>query len=117
MASWWGSARRGTAVAVAALATLPAASAAHELPSSTIDAFTDPAIGAPANNDQPATMGRFDTPCAEPAIDGRPTNDKCVVKDCSSGSLFGYDRSLDCKPDGVSVNVLPGSRVMYYDGL
>src|SRR3954452_15291975 len=117
MASWWGSARRGTAVAVAALAALPAVSAAHELPASTINAVTDPAIGAPANNDQPATMGRFDTPFAEPTIDGRPTPDKCVVKDGSSGSLLSDDRYLDCKPAGVSVNVLPGDRVMYYDGL
>src|SRR4051794_36240980 len=117
MASWWGSARRGTAVAGAAPPTPPPVSAGPELPSSTINAFTDPAIGAPADNDQPATMGRFDTPFAEPTIDGRPTPDKCVVKDGSSGSLLSDDRYLDCKPAGVSVNVLPGSRVMYYDGL
>jgi hypothetical protein len=117
MASWTRSVRRGAATAAAVAAALPAASAAHDLPASTVGAFTDPAIGAPANNDQPATMGRFDAPFTEPTIGGQATDKKCIQKPGSSGSVLADDPYLDCKPAGVSVNVLPGSRVMYYDGL
>jgi hypothetical protein len=117
MASWARSVRRGAAAAAAVAAAVPATSAAHDIPASTLNAFTDPAIGTPANNDQPATMGRFDAPITEPTIDGKATDKKCVQKPGSSGSLLADDPYLDCKPAGVSVNVLPGSRVMYYDGL
>src|SRR4051812_23755344 len=116
MGRWKRGVQRGAALATA-LAAVPGVAAGHGLTGSAVEAFTDPAIGAPADNDQPATMGQFAAPFAEPTIEGRRTDQKCLVKQGANSSLLSDERYLDCKPAGVSVNVLPGSRVMYYDGL
>ncbi len=76
-----------------------------------------------ATDGGPARLGVFGSPFAEPTIGGRRTEDKCVTKDGSPRPANpvlgppGDARYLTCKPSAASVNVLPGGRVMYYDGL
>jgi hypothetical protein len=105
------------AAAVVAAAAFPALGSAHGLPGSTVSAFTEPAVGTPANNDHPTAFGEFSRPFAEPTISGQPTAKKCIVRQGASSSPVGDERYLDCKPAGVSLNVLPAGHVMYYDGL
>src|SRR5437764_296972 len=101
----------------AATSSSAATSGAHALPDSTLSAFTDPAIGTPANNGEPGSFGHFTRPVAEPTIDGQATPKKCMVRQGANSSPVGDEPYLDCKPAGVSLNVLPAGRVMYYDGL
>jgi hypothetical protein len=114
---------RGMTVAALGAAVLGVA-ATPEAQAGALSAFTSPFVAQPAaNNGQPATRGTFSAPFVEPTLDGRTTADKCVTKDGSPRPAnpalgpIGDAQYLDCKPTAASVNVLPGGRVMYYDGL
>ena len=114
---------RGTTVAALSVAVLGVA-ATPEAQAGVLSAFTSPFVAQPAaHNDQPATWGTFSAPFVEPTLDGKVTADKCVTKDGSPRPVnpalgpIGDAPYLDCKPTASSVNVLPGGRVMYYDGL
>ena len=48
--------------------------------------------------------------------DGKRTDAKCI-ENGGDASPLSDARHLDCKPAGVSLNVLPDRKVMYYDGL
>src|SRR5205809_5641575 len=64
----------------------------------------------------PGVYGSFGQPFTEPTIDGKRTDAKCI-ENGGDASPTSDARHLDCKPAGVSVNVLPTGKVMYYDGL
>ncbi len=114
-------------VACAALVLAPAGAlgARGTLDPVFLSAFTEPFAGqaADAEADDPANLGLFSDPFAEPTIRGTETTDKCIAKEgAPEGPApgvppLGDGRYLDCKPAGVSVNVLPDGDVMYYDGL
>jgi hypothetical protein len=111
---------RGAGVAALAAAWAFAASAqAHELGvvPTALPAFTDPFQGRAANNDDPAAFGQFSAPFTEPSIDGVVTDEKCIPHPGADSSPLSDARYLDCKTAGVSLNVLPGGGVLYYDGL
>src|SRR5258705_44522 len=111
--------RRALAAAIAVGAALPACAFAHEQAAAgnpLLEAFTRPLAGQAVNNDRPAELGRFGAPFTEPMIGARRTDAKCI-ENGADGSPLSDARHLDCKPGGVSINVLPGKKVIYYDGL
>jgi hypothetical protein len=114
---------RGAGVAALAAACIGGCAAApayaHELAVDAIalPAFTDPFQGQAANNDDPAAFGQFSAPFTEPTIDGIRTDKKCIPARGGDSSLLSDAPYLDCKTAGVSLNVLPGGDVLYYDGL
>lgn len=72
----------------------------------------------PAASSAPADIGTFSTPFAEPSIGRTRTAARCIKKHGVPANDPTYDGLIyDCKPAGVSVNVLTNGRVMYYDGL
>jgi hypothetical protein len=95
---------------VAALAVTAAPAAAHDGGGMVIAAGWAPSGG------HPERTGVFSNPFAEPTIDGRRTDAKCI-ENGGDASPLSDARHLSCKPAGVSVNVLPDRKVMYYDGL
>jgi Domain of unknown function (DUF1929) len=110
--------RRALAAALVMSVALPATAYAHD-PSATdtvLAGLMQPLNGQAENNDEPARFGQFGNPFSEPLIDGKRTDQKCI-ENGGDASPLSDARHLDCKPAGVSVNVLPGGKVMYYDGL
>src|SRR3954471_8204018 len=110
--------RRVFVVALVISVALPATALAHD-PSANdvlLAGLMQPFNGQAANNDQPAQFGQFGNPFTEPTIGATKTDQKCI-ENGSDASPTSDARHLDCKPAGVSVNVLPTGKVMYYDGL
>ena len=117
--------RRGVAVvATAALLAVPATAAAHESgpllgPAGKVveeilslgGAFQDlnllPGNDVPVSGG-PETLGQFEAPIVEPAIDGIPTSAKCLQDQA------GYKV---CKPAAGTMNVLASGRVLYWNAL
>jgi hypothetical protein len=98
------SAGGSTALATAGTSALPPALPAGD---AGVFAVTDAATG-----------GSFTTPFVEPTIDGTRTNAKCIKRQGVPANDPTYDGLIyDCKPAGVSLNVMPDGTVMYYDGL
>ncbi len=56
----------------------------------------------------PEALGQFAPPIEEPAIDGIPTGDKC---------LLDQNRYKVCKPAAGTMNVLPDGRILYWNAL
>jgi hypothetical protein len=110
--------RRALAAAITVGAALPASASAHERVAAgpLLEAFTRPFAGQAVSNDRPAELGQFGAPFTEPTIGSKRTDAKCIENGGDAGPLSDA-RHLDCKPAGVSLNVLPGRKVMYYDGL
>src|SRR4051794_5431117 len=102
------------AIAVAAAST--AAAQAHDDTATVLAGLMQPTNGQAANNDAPAQFGQFGNPFTEPTIGATKTDQKCI-ENGGDASPTSDARHLDCKPAGVSVNVLPTGKVMYYDGL
>lgn len=77
---------------------------------------------SPPASSNPADIGTFASPFVEPRImrpDGSQvtTSQPCITK-AGVPNDPTYDGPIyDCKPAGVSVNVLPNGKVMYFDGL
>jgi hypothetical protein len=63
---------------------------------------------AVAATDDPATMGSFSNPFAEPTIDGQATSDKCIKKS---------DGTFDCKPAAGSMAILDNGKILYWNAL
>src|SRR4051794_3503172 len=103
--------RRVIALAIAVSATAPAGAAAHDQSGTVLAAGMQPAGGG-----DPAQLGGFGKPLTEPMIGSTRTDKKCIENGGDSSPLSDA-RHLDCKPAGVSLNVLPDRKVMYYDGL
>lgn len=109
---------RGVAL-VAVVAGLWPAAAGAQAPGDLIKSLVG---NTPAASSDPGVIGAFSTPFTEPTIDGNPTDAKCVTIPGAPAADPLYDgQTFDCKPAGVSVNVLPlldgSQKVMYYDGL
>ncbi|HEV7918112.1 MAG TPA: galactose oxidase-like domain-containing protein [Solirubrobacterales bacterium] len=75
-----------------------------------------------AGAEEPATMGAFSSPFAEPTINGQRTDYKCIRRNPRpglepSGPL--YTPFWDCKPAAGSLNTLPGrdSKLLYWNAL
>jgi hypothetical protein len=109
-------------VALVAVAGLVVAVA---IATSALGAGTSPAdainllVGeTPAVSSDPAVVGQFTSPFSEPTIDGKTYPYPCAPHPGApaTGPLDNEPR-FDCKPAGVSVNVLPNHKLMYYDGL
>ncbi len=74
--------------------------------------------GMPGVVTDPSVGGSFSTPFTEPTINGQRTDAKCVQRQGVPANDPTYDGLVyDCKPAGVSLNVLPNGKIMYYDGL
>lgn len=74
------------------------------------------------NSTKPADIGAFSSPFVEPTItlangSHLTTNQPCVRKAGVPNDPTFDGQIYDCKPAGVSVNVLPNGRIMYWDGL
>src|SRR4051812_12132636 len=108
--------RRAVVAALAASALLPAGGSAHDATETVLAGLMQPTNGQALNNDQPSLFGQFGNPFTEPAIGKTQTDQKCI-ENGGDASPVSDARHLDCKPAGVSLNVLPGHKVMYYDGL
>jgi hypothetical protein len=85
---------------------------------------SDPLAAAPASTADPSAIGAFSNPFVEPTItqmNGHevPSAQKCLQDpSVTNPSDPTYDGPIyDCKPAGVSVNVLPNGKIMYFDGL
>ncbi len=77
-----------------------------------------PLPGDPVVVTDPAVGGSFSAPFVEPTINGKPTSAKCVERKGVPSDDPTYDGLIyNCKPAGVSVNVMPDGTVMYFDGL
>src|SRR3954453_18821064 len=107
--------RRALALALTIAALAPAVAAAHD-EGTVLAGLMQPTSGQALNNDTPSAFGQFGNPFTEPTIGGRPTDKKCIDNGGARPPVSDA-RHLDCKPAGVSLNVLPGGDVMYYDGL
>src|SRR3954447_23799740 len=108
--------RLGVVIAVVLAIAAPSAALAHDDTGTVVAGLMQPFNGQAVNNDQPSVFGQFGNPFAEPTIDGKATEKKCVENGGDAGPLSDA-RHLTCKPAGVSLNVLPDRDVMYYDGL
>src|SRR4051794_36851725 len=107
--------RRALALALTVAALAPAAAAAHH--SGTVLAgLVQQTSGQALNNDTPSTFGQFGNAFTEPTIGSTRTDKKCI-ENGGDATPPSDARHLDCKPAGVSLNVLPNKDVMYYDGL
>ena len=102
---------RVLALVVAFAAVAPAPASAHDRGGVVLGA----AVQSTATGD-PARVGVFGNPFTEPTIGTTRTDAKCIESGGNPSPLSDA-RHLTCKPAGVSVNVLPDRRVMYYDGL
>jgi galactose oxidase-like protein len=82
----------------------------------------DPLAPTGPASSNPRDIGSFSTPFVEPTIvtaAGKhvKTSNKCI-RYANAPNDPTYDGPLyDCKPAGVSVNVLPNGKIMYFDGL
>jgi hypothetical protein len=103
--------RRVIALAAAVAAAVPAAAAAHDQ-----NGIVLASVMQATGSGDPSQLGRFGNPFTEPTIDGKRTDAKCI-ENGGDPSPLSDARHLTCKPAGVSLNVLPDRRVMYYDGL
>ncbi len=70
----------------------------------------------------PSAIGTFSQPFVEPTILTPAGKQVKTSAKCIRASNAPYDPTYDgpvynCKPAGVSVNVLPNGKIMYYDGL
>src|SRR3954447_14786900 len=112
--------RRRTAhvlvLAIAAAGASTTAAQAHDETATVLAGLMQPRKGQAVNNDAPAQFGQFGNPFSEPTIGATKTDQKCI-ENGGDASPTSDARHLDCKPAGVSVNVLPTGKVMYYDGL
>src|SRR4051794_34751379 len=97
---------RALALAIAVAVTLPATAFAHDDTGVVLAGLMQPFNGQAVNNDQPAQFGRFGNPFTEPTIGSTRTDKKCI-ENGGDASPLSDARHLDCKPAGVSLNVLP----------
>src|SRR3954454_18103609 len=103
--------RHALALVIAVAAAVPAGASAHDQIGVVLGSVMQPAAGG-----DPSQLGRFGNPFTEPMIGSTRTDKKCIENGGDSSPLSDA-RHLDCKPAGVSLNVLPDRKVMYYDGL
>src|SRR5437764_10855090 len=88
------------------------------------------AIGIPVtaaasgSSPEPGSAGAFSNPFVEPTITLMNGNEVTTAQKClqdpsvTNAGDPTYDGPIyDCKPAGVSVNVLPNGKIMYFDGL
>ncbi len=70
------------------------------------------AIGPPLPplpvSEDPAQSGRFGKPFAEPTINGRDANTKCITD---------ADGAIHCKPAAGSLAIMPDGRILYWNAL
>jgi hypothetical protein len=76
----------------------------------------------PPGSTNPADIGAFSNPFVEPTITlasgaKLATSHPCVPRPGVPNDPTYDGPIFDCKPAGVSVNVLPNGKIMYYDGL
>ena len=88
-------------------------------PNSPLQSLIGPA--GPTSSD-PADIGAFTAPFVEPTIltsSGQQltTSDKCVQRPGVPQDPTYDGLIYDCKSAGVSINVLPNGKIMYYDAL
>ncbi len=88
-------------------------------PNSPLGALLAP---TPAASSDPAAVGAFTEPFVEPTIltssgSKVTTSNKCLVRPGVPQDPTYDGLIYDCKPAGVSVNVLPNGKLMYFDGL
>jgi hypothetical protein len=76
----------------------------------------------PPGSTNPADIGAFTTPFVEPTITLASGSKLATTAPCVRRPGVPEDPTydgpiFDCKPAGVSVNVLPNGKIMYFDGL
>ena len=92
------------AIVVALALVAPAPAAADHGGATTLG---DPLPALPASSD-PAQSGSFGDPFTEPTVDGKTTQERCVVD---------ADGLTVCKPAAGSVSVLRNGKIVYWDAL
>src|SRR5687767_7240253 len=85
-----------------------------------VAAGTVPGAAAAPVKSQAAEMGLFSKAFTEPTINGKRTNEICVphdhAPDAHPPDAHG-DREFDCKPGATTMSILPGGKILYFNGL